>query len=44
MNLNNLNLYKLLFTKPINNYNWLFCNNDKIKDLLINLKTNNLLL
>jgi hypothetical protein len=37
-NINNLNLYKLLFAKPINNYNWLFCNNDKIKDLLINLK------
>ena len=28
-NINNLNLYKLLFAKPINNYNWLFCNNDK---------------
>jgi len=28
-NFDTLNLYKLLFAKPINNYNWLFCNNDK---------------
>lgn len=33
-----MDIYKLLFAKPINNYNWLFCNNDKTKELLHNLK------
>ena len=36
----NIDLYKLIYSKPINNYVWLFCDNDKVKDCLLKAKEN----
>ena len=34
----NIDLYKLIYSKPINNYVWLFCNNDKVNECLSKAK------
>ena len=36
----NIDLYKLIYSKPINNYVWLFCDNDKVKECLSKAKEN----
>jgi hypothetical protein len=36
----NIDLYKLIYSKPINNYVWLFCDNDKVKECLLKAKEN----
>ena len=36
--MDDIDIFKLIYSKPINNYEWLFCNNNKIKEYLLKIK------